>query len=111
MAGRYADGRRTYAVAMYNDARARAEQGGFGGDAQPAVDGDEPDHVTLTERVAAAEARATRFRDLLMSRPANNAALPQSYVEWNSRMYLVDGDGFLREPEELLAAMQRSAAE
>jgi hypothetical protein len=63
------------------------------------------------DAIEAAEAKAKRFRDLLMSRPANNAALPQSYVEWSSRMYLVDGDGFLREPEELLAAMTRRAAD
>lgn len=66
--------------------------------------------IDAADAIEAAQAKALRFRDLLMSRPANNAALPQSYVEWNSRMYLVDGDGFLREPEELFAAMQRRAA-
>ena len=63
------------------------------------------------DAIEVAEARAARLRNLLMSRPANNAALPQSYIDWNSRMYLVDGDGFLREPEELLAAMRRRDAE
>lgn len=61
----------------------------------------------IAKALEEAEAKAARFRDLLMSRPATNAALPQSYVEWNSRMYLVDGEGFVREPEELLTALTK----
>lgn len=41
MAGRYANGRQTYAVSMYNEARETAEAGGYAGEAEPAVDGGE----------------------------------------------------------------------
>ena len=39
MAGRYADGRQTYAVGMYNDALKIAQRGGYDGGAKPAIDG------------------------------------------------------------------------
>ena len=39
MAGRYADGRMTSAISTYNEAREKAEAGGYAGDAEPAVDG------------------------------------------------------------------------
>lgn len=39
MAGRYANGRQTYAVKMYNDARKIAQAGGYASKAEPAVDG------------------------------------------------------------------------
>ncbi len=41
MAGRYASGRQTYAVSMYNEARKLAEAGGYASTAGPAVDGRE----------------------------------------------------------------------
>jgi hypothetical protein len=39
MAGRYADGRRSYAVGLYNDALAIAQAGGYAEGAKPARDG------------------------------------------------------------------------
>ncbi len=55
-------------------------------------------------------ARAERFRDHLMRRPANNAALPNSYILWSAQMYLVDDEAVLRDVAELvegIAAKER----
>lgn len=56
MAGRYADGRRSYAVGMYQRALAVAEAGGFSAEAKHAVDGMAPEWPTLLERAEHAEA-------------------------------------------------------
>ena len=52
MAARYADGRRSYAVGLYNDARVKAEALGCAHEAWPAVDGMDPERPTLTEELA-----------------------------------------------------------
>lgn len=63
MAGRYADGRKTYAVSMYNDALAQAKAAGIDGDARPALDGMAAGYPgTLDGWIARAE-KAERERD------------------------------------------------
>jgi len=78
MAGRYADKRMTYAVGMYNDARVKAEAMGCADGAKVAVDGMDPEFVTLTELAEAAEATV----DQQQARIAElEAALKQLIVE------------------------------
>ena len=65
MAGRYANGRQTYAVKMYNDARKIAEAGGYASKAEPAVDGGEmgtPMRIDQDEALARVEALAAARR-------------------------------------------------
>lgn len=75
MAGRYADGRATYAVEMYNAARQKAVKGGYAGDAKEAIDGHDPERATLQERaeiaetaLAASQSRAERAEGELAKR-------------------------------------------
>lgn len=42
------------------------------------------------ERAERAEAQAERLREMLDSRPAINAGLPETYVEWSQGVYLAD---------------------
>ncbi len=79
-----------------------------GGSADPFIEVMGSMASQAADAIESAEAKAGRFQSHLMSRPANNAALPQSYVEWNASMYLIDRDGFRREPEELLAALRKA---
>lgn len=60
MAGRYADGRRSYAVGLYNDKLALARELGCDGDALDAKDGmfDEPAFTSELERLKQDMARA-----------------------------------------------------
>jgi hypothetical protein len=56
MAGRYADRRMTYAVGLYNDMLAQAEALGCANEAKPAVDGMDPERLSLMEQIASLRA-------------------------------------------------------
>ncbi len=65
MAGRYDNGRQTYAVQMYNDALKIAEAGGYASKAESAVDGREmgaPMRIDQDEALARVEALAAARR-------------------------------------------------
>ena len=69
MARRYADGRQSYAVGMYNDAAKIAEAGGYA-KGEPdgtlyALDGLRPEYQTLETRAQAAEAKVKEAGELL----------------------------------------------
>ena len=69
MARRYADGRQSYAVGMYNDAAKIAEAGGYA-KGEPdgtlyALDGLRPEYQTLETRAQAAEAKVKQAENLI----------------------------------------------
>jgi len=69
MARRYADGRQSYAVGMYNDAAKIAEAGGYA-KGEPdgtlyALDGLRPEYQAVEQRAQAAQAEATRLKEKL----------------------------------------------
>lgn len=83
MAGRYADGRRTYAVGLYNDMLVRAEALGCAMGAKPAVDGMHPERLSLMEQFASlqtAELEQGAVIANLQAEVAQYDAMRESYM-------------------------------
>ena len=48
------------------------------------------DRHAMRQRIEELEAQVERLQRIIDSRPAINAALPASYIDWSQKIYLLD---------------------